>query len=272
MSIVTALVAAGAVGLARAPVPASSGPGAAVEASSHTHVAMPGMAGMSSGATVPVGGTAASAGGYAFVPVSTSFATGAPATFAFRIVGPGGVPVTRFAVVNDKPLHLIVARHDLTGFQHLHPTMAPDGTWTVAIGFTAPGTDRADADFSTGTAALVLGTDLTVTGPATVAPADPGFSVTYEGTPRPGVVEPMLFRVTRNGDPVTLQPCLGSYGHLVVLRRTDLGYLHIHPEPALADGAIKFWLAAPGPGAYRMFLDYQVDGVVHTADFPLDIP
>ena len=28
-----------------------------------------------------------------------------------------------------------------------------------------------------------------------------------------------------------------------------------------------FWLGLPGPGRYRMFLDFQVAGVVRTAEF-----
>ena len=83
----------------------------------------------------------------------------------------------------------------------------------------------------------------------------------YEGTPRVGVTQPLLFRVSADGAPVTnLERYLGAYGHLVVLREGDLGYVHVHPEEQLVDGAIKFWLAAPSPGRYRMFLDFQVGG------------
>jgi hypothetical protein len=58
--------------------------------------------------------------------------------------------------------------------------------------------------------------------------------------------------------PVTnLEPYLGAYGHMVALREGDLGYLHVHPEPHLAAGAVKFWLAAPSPGRYRLFFDFR---------------
>jgi hypothetical protein len=53
----------------------------------------------------------------------------------------------------------------------------------------------------------------------------------------------------------------------VVLREGDVGYVHVHPEPRPVDGAVKFWLAAPGPGRYRMFFDFQVAGKVHTAAY-----
>lgn len=282
------VLALAVVVLARAQVPAASAPGAGVAgtdpgAAPHTHVGMAGMVGMT-GAAVPVGGTASSAGGYSLVPATTDLPSGAPATFRFHIQGPGGTPVTRFAIVHDRPLHLIVVRDDLTGFQHLHPTMAPDGTWSIPLTLPAPGRYRAYADFSAldaknNAVAAVLGVDLTVPGSSSAAPLPPtstvdtvdGLTVSYQGIPRSGVTEPLLFRVTRDGRPVTLQPYLGSFGHLVVLRPSDLGYLHVHPEPGLADGSITFWLAAPGTGSFRMFLDFQTDGVVHTAAFTLAV-
>jgi hypothetical protein len=280
------VLALAVVVLVRAPVPASSGPGAGAagtgpESVPHTHVGMAGMAG-TTGATVPVGGVSASAGGYTFVPDSTTFTAGATGTFRFHITGPDGKPVTRFAIVNDKPLHLIVVRHDLTGFQHLHPSMSPDGTWSISVTLSEPGSYRAYADFSALDAkntpvAAVLGVELTVPGsvapsaaslppPSTVDSFD-GLTVSYLGQLRTGVAEPLLFTVTSAGRPATLQPYLGVFGHLVVLRPSDIGYLHVHPEPTLADGAIKFWLAAPGTGTFRMFLNFQVDGLVHTASF-----
>ncbi|MEK8109242.1 hypothetical protein NKG94_40115 [Micromonospora sp. M12] len=36
-------------------------------------------------------------------------------------------------------MHLIVVRRDLTGYQHLHPTMAKDGTWSVPLTLAQPG-------------------------------------------------------------------------------------------------------------------------------------
>jgi hypothetical protein len=289
-----ALAAAGvvivlaAVLLARAPVPAASAPGAGVagtdpEAAPHTHVGMAGMVGMT-GAAVPIGGTSASAGGYTFVPAVTTLTPGEPGTYRFHIQGPDGRPVTRFAIVHDRPLHLIVVRHDLSGFQHLHPTMAPDGTWSVPLTLPQPGTYRAYADFSAldakgNAVAAVLGVDLTVPGTAGAAPLPPastvdtvdGLTVSYVGTPKAGVTEPLLFTVRANGRPVAPEPYLGAYGHLVVLRPSDLGYLHVHPEPQLTGGAIKFWLAAPGTGEFRMYLDFQVAGVVRTAAFTLTV-
>jgi hypothetical protein len=125
-----------------------------------------------------------------------------------------------------------------------------------------PGPYRAYADFTTGTGtAVVLGVDLSalpgsgpLSNPSTV---DDGSSLT--GSLTVGVAEPLFFR---SGRP--LQPYLGAYGHLTMLRESDLAYLHIHPEPALVGGAAEFWVAAPSTGTFRLYLDYQVDGTVHT--------
>lgn len=287
--VVLALVALGVV-LFRTPVPAVSGPSATgltgltgPEPMPHGHAGMrtgpgapvpaDGMPVPTDGAPVPVGGLSATVGGYSFVVVGTS-------PFAFRITGPDGKPVTRFALVHDKPLHLVVLRRDLSGFQHVHPTMSADGTWRYPLALPGPGTYRAYADFTVldPRQAVVLGTDIDagsatptpLPAPSTVDSVD-GFAVSYAGALTVGVAEPLLFRVTRGASPVTLRPYLGAYGHLTMLRQTDLGYLHIHPEPGLVDGAAKFWVAAPSAGTFRMFLDFQVDGVVRTAAFTVEV-
>ena len=232
-----------------------------------------------------VGGLALSAGGYTIVPSAATYAQPGPQQLAFRIIGPDGQPARQYAVVHEKPLHLVLARRDLSGYQHLHPTLGPDGVWTVAAELGAPGLWRVFADFTVinlvgAQVALTLGYDVTVPGglqpvelPAGSTQSVVGdFTVSYQGAPSVGATQPMLFRVERAGAPVTLEPYLGSYGHLVVLRAGDLGYVHVHPEPRMFEGAVKLWLAAPSPGSYRMFFDFQVEGVVRTATFTLTIP
>jgi methionine-rich copper-binding protein CopC len=231
-------------------------------------------------------GTTVSAGGYTLRPERRSQPTGQSVDYRFRVLGIDGRPVTRFTVVHDKPLHLVVVGRDLTGYQHLHPSMAPDGTWSVPLTLPRAGTYRVYADFSVpgpGGAAtpLVLGVDHHVPGaytPATAPPPRPQatagpFTVTMTGTPRAGTTVPMAFAVGRNGGagPVAVQRYLRAYGHLVVIREGDLGYVHVHPEPELVNGAISFWLTAPAAGRYAAFLDFQVDGTVHTAQYTIDV-
>ena len=78
-------------------------------------------------------------------------------------------------------------------------------------------------------------------------------------------------RIELDGEPVTdLEPYLGAFGHLVALRAGDLGYLHVHPEEGEAGPGVEFATAFPTPGTYRLFLDFQHRGVVHTAAFTVE--
>lgn len=228
-----------------------------------------------------VGGLAVSSGGYTLVPERTVLPRGEATPFRFRIDGPGGRPVIDFAVAHERRMHLLVVRRDLTGYRHLHPVMARDGTWHLDLMLPDPGVWRAYADFAVPGADgpqidIKLGVDLTVPGdyapeaipgPARDSSAG-GYMVTYEGTPRVGLAQPLVFRV----DGGAFEPYLGAYGHLVAIREGDLAYVHVHPDPQLYGGASKFWLVAPGPGRYRMFLDFQIAGEVHTAVFTVDVP
>ncbi|WP_422738012.1 hypothetical protein ACN263_01350 [Micromonospora sp. WMMD729] len=224
------------------------------------------------------GGLLVSDRGYTLQPVT------APAgEFAFRIDGPDGRPVTRYDVAHDKRMHLIVARRDLSGFRHVHPELAPDGTWRVPTPLADAGQWRAFADFTpTGGEPLTLGVDVAVPGelteralpaPATSTTVD-GYTVTLAGTPQPGRTSPLTLTVHRDGRPVTdLEPYLGAYGHLVALRRGDLAYLHVHPDGTPGDGrtppgpAVTFHAEVPSAGIYRLYLDFRHGGRVHTAEF-----
>ncbi|MEV0155890.1 copper resistance protein CopC [Micromonospora sp. NPDC050686] len=285
--------AGGGPGAAGTPTPpaATGGPvaGAAAMGAGHQHAAgtgahsHPGDGGADQ--TQPAG-TTVSAAGYTLEPVRRSQPAGAGVDYRFRIVGADRRAATRFTVVHDKPLHLIVVGRDLSGYQHLHPTMAADGTWSVPLRLARAGSYRVYADFSVtvaggGPLPLVLGVDHHVPGahaPAALPPPQPQastgpFTVAMEGTPTVGVSVPLLFRVGRTGasGPVSLERYLGTYGHLVVVREGDLGYVHVHPEPELLDGAVKVWLTAPSAGRYRAFFDFQVDGTVHTASYTVDL-
>jgi hypothetical protein len=220
------------------------------------------------------GGLASTSDGYTFVPDTTTLGSG---TFAFRITGPDGVPVTAFDQVHDRQLHLIVVRRDATGFQHVHPERDTAGTWRVPLTVPAGGVYRAFADFTpTGGPETTLGVDLFAPGdfqPVAQAPSRTstvdGYTVTLDGELVPGATSPLRLNVTRDGAPVTdLQPYLGAYGHLVALRGGDLAYLHVHPGSTATSGpVVGFDAEVPSAGTYRMFFDFQVGGVVRTADF-----
>jgi hypothetical protein len=203
-------------------------------------------------------------------------------SYTFRIVDAHGATVRDFALEHGKRLHLIAVRRDLTGYQHLHPTQRTDGSWTVPLRFTAPGTYRVFADFTpNGGRKTTLGTDVLVDGdaayrelpaPTTRATVD-GYDVAITGTPRTGEMAKLTFTVTRDGRPVTdLQPYLEARGHLVALRADDLAYLHVHPKDEATPGdRIAFMTELPTAGRYRLFLQFKHEGRIHTVAFTQEV-
>jgi hypothetical protein len=235
-----------------------------------------------SSATHLPGGLQVSENGYT-LDAAASLPAGAATPVSFRILGPDGRPVTAYETAHDEDLHLIAVRRDLTGYQHVHPVLAPDGTWSIPLDLTA-GSWRLFADFDPAgdDPAIVLGADVAVAGtytpqplpePATTAEVD-GYTVTLDGQLVPGQESEVTLSVSRDGQPVSdLQPYLAAYGHLVALRDGDLAYLHVHPAGEPGDGTtqpgpdVTFYATAPSAGDYRLFLDFQHGDVVRTAEF-----
>ncbi|MGK9462172.1 hypothetical protein ACSLFT_19330 [Streptomyces sp. G6] len=228
------------------------------------------------------GGLSVSENGYTLELDSTILAAGRQPV-SFRVIGPDGQAVTEFVPEHEKELHFIAVRRDTAGFQHVHPVRDEKGTWSTELAL-EPGDWRFFADIHPaghgGT--MTLGIDVAVAGPYDPRPlpeatgtAQVGeYTVALDGELLPGEASELTLTVSRNGRPVTdLQPYLAAYGHLVALRVGDLGYLHVHPEGEPGDGTtapgpeIAFMAVAPSAGTYRLYLDFQHDDVVRTAEF-----
>jgi hypothetical protein len=226
-----------------------------------------------------VRGLAVAEGGLRLVVEGAELRRGRPERLRFRIVDERGRAVRDFDVEHTKRMHLIVARRDLARFQHLHPTMSADGTWTVSLRLPDAGTYRVFADFAHDGAPRTLATDLRVDGsagldplpaPAATAKTAGGYDVRLDADQtRAGQESDLRFAVTRHGRPISVEPYLGASGHLVVLREGDLAFLHVHPSGHRR--SIGFGATFPSPGRYRMFLQFQVAGRVETAAFTQEV-
>lgn len=283
-AVVLALLAGYSIGKVSVPAPDSGDPVVGVPAGgSRLPGAQPSAAHSHGPEDAAAAGLSATVGQYTLVPDTTTFPVGTAQPMRFAVQGPYG-PVLRYETVHDRKLHLIVVRADLSGFQHLHPELGTDGYWSVPLTLGAPGTYRMYADFTMSEnsgrqLALVLGVQLTAAGafapeplpgPATAATVE-DLSVTLTGSPKIGSAAPMTARVTKGGAPAQLERYLGAFGHLVVVREADLGYLHVHPDEQLVDNGVRFWVSAPGPGRYRAFFDFSIGGVVRTAAFTVQV-
>jgi hypothetical protein len=275
MPITRALAAVAAAGLLAAACgseptmpmasgPTASGPTASGPTASGPSMSMSGMPDMPSG-----DGLAAESGGYRFEPAAGTVSD----QFRFRILGPDGRAVTGFEPEQTKLMHFYLVRSDLTGFQHVHPTMAADGTWTAPLAAAQPGDYRAYTQFVVKGASEVLSRPLTVPGggtkaalpaPAATTEVD-GYTLTVGGDkPMAGMTHQLTVSVAKDGRPVTdLQPYLDAYAHLTALHAGDLAFAHLHPQGR--DGStLTFEAMLPKPGDWRVFVQFQTGGVLHT--------
>jgi hypothetical protein len=232
----------------------------------------------------PIRGLAVAEHGLRLVLEEPERSQGVNEQLRFRILADDGSTVRSFDVEHTKRMHLIVVRRDLTQFQHLHPKMAADGTWSVPLALAQPGSYRVFADFSHGGEPTTLGGDLRVDGdadlqplppPAPRAAADGGYLVRMQsGRAHPGAPAELNFEIIKDGRPAAVQTYLGAGGHLVALREGDLAFLHVHPEEhggAAAAGEIGFAATFPTAGSYRLFLQFKVDDRVRTVAFTKEV-
>jgi len=225
-------------------------------------------------------GLAIADGGHRLTLDDTVVPGGEATAFGFAIVDDDGETVTEFDELHERPLHLIVLSRNMVDYLHLHPTIDPNGHWTVEVPALDPGSYRVFADFQPADGAnLTLGADITVAGEvvdfelpeaSNLADVD-GYRVTMTGTPALGDSE-LSFTVARDGQVVRTDPYLGAAGHLVAIRGGDLAYLHVHPNEDDSTPVVTFTAEFPTAGMYRLFFDFSVNGTVRTASFTVDIP
>jgi len=199
----------------------------------------------------------------------------ATAENGLRIVDEQGNAVRDFEVEHERRMHLIVARRDLTGFQHLHPKLRADGTWVTSVRIADAGSYRMFADFVRGGEPYTLASDLRVDGPADLRPLPAPAAVDTTGdytvqldaeAAAPGREAALKFTIAKDGVPVETQPYLGAGGHLVALREGDLAFLHVHPTEG-----VSFEVTFPTAGRYRLFLQFKHENRIHTVAFTQEV-
>jgi hypothetical protein len=231
----------------------------------HTHGASSGR----TGAADAVGqGLSSTVGDHRLVLTSEPAPSGRPSgTLAFHIERQGEV-VTSFSATHGAMLHLLLVRRDLAGFQHLHPTMSSDGTWSTPVELASPGAWRlvVDVDPADSGEPISLGTDVLIAGeqPVEPVPAPQDHVVLDDGLQ---VHRTALTFVVSPAD--GLEPYLGEPAHLVAFRSGDLTYTHLHPS-ASADGAFVFDGAIPR-GTWRLFFQFGRSGDVVTVPFTVEV-
>lgn len=212
---------------------------------------------------------------------------GKPVRLRFTILHPRtGKPVPDLELVHERVFHLFLISEDLNHFAHEHPEPVAPGVFELVWTFPRGGHWRLLTDFypSQGTPQLIARSLLLPGGPSP-APllvdntALPQKSENLEVSLRIGPQEPiagekclLYYRITPRAG---FEPFLGAMGHMLVASADRVDLIHTHPflvdgglaEPPADHKLVQFNVIFPRPGMYRVWAQFQRQGVVNTVPF-----
>ncbi len=199
-------------------------------------------------------------------------------------------PVSAFATIHERLLHLFVIDRQLEYFRHLHPQQLADGTFELRENI-PPGEFMVIADFlpMNGRAQMLQRAIVTPGYRGSLFPAvahlnsDVGLEKTGDGVRvslqasglKAGKEATLSFTLTDavTKAPVTdLEPFLGAPGHMLLVNANLTDANHVHPEePATTGPVITFQPLMPAPGMYKIWLQFQRRGTVTTVPFVVSV-
>ena len=174
-------------------------------------------------------------------------------------------------------------------FDHVHPQLQANGSFTLDYAFPAPGEYLLYADLTpSGDRNQVFRLLVTVAGnPAPAIPlvvtsaqaklfGDCRVALAVSPEPLQSRDETFLtFTVSENGVPITdLEPFLGAGGHCVILSDDTQNYLHSHPAESAAvrfGPSVTFHTVFPRPGKYKVWGQFLHHGKPLTANFVINV-
>jgi len=209
-----------------------------------------------------------------------------PIALEFRVAEPKeGASVKQFEVVHEKLFHLFLVSQDLQWFAHLHPDADMDGRFRLTTQLPKPGVYRLLADFyPRGGTPQLLPRTLTTAGyvkpieegiPALSADLAPkhGENLNVElslDPPEPiaGKKAMLFFKVSPADG---LEPYLGAWGHMLAASADLADTIHEHPFFAEGGPQLQFNLFFPRATMYRVWVQFQRQGVVNTVAFTVPV-
>ena len=221
-----------------------------------------------------------------FEPQPMQLVAGQPVTLTYtpQETGNEAAPVP-LAVVHEKKIHLIIVRKDLSVFYHEHPEFTTAGNYKVPFTFAKGGDYVLFQDYTPAGSGHQLGRQVvTVQGPR-YAPVtfkaddmtweQDGYAatLTFDKPLTTGQLLGMKINLTKGGQPITdLDNYLGALGHVVVISEDTERYLHVHPNDQPDKGpSIGFNTNFEKPGLYRVFLQFNHAGTIHTGNFTINV-
>lgn len=214
-----------------------------------------------------------------------------PVNLVVDIQDSTGKPINKFDTFQEKLMHLIIVREDLATFDHLHPTYKGNGRFEISAKFSSPGdyslfTDYKPSGYQEAVSLMQVKIPGAVPLPKNLekfekikvlSDAQVYFNFSNKNI-QAGKEVSLKFDVKNavNKQPIKdLQPYLGERGHLVIIKSssplTIADYIHAHALKNSPDGQIEFMTRFPQPGTYKLWMQFNRNGKIDTADFWVNV-
>ncbi|BAZ86200.1 hypothetical protein [Dolichospermum compactum] len=213
-----------------------------------------------------------------------------PINLVIDIQDTTGKPVNKFDIFQEKIMHLIVVSDDLRSFAHIHPEYKENGRFEVTANLPESGNYTFFSDYKpAGDKENISLMNMTIPGTVPLPKNLEKFSKTKtisdtkvnlnisEKNIKAGQAVTLSFDLKdqKNQSIKDLQPYLGEKGHLVIIKSssplTTSDYIHAHAMKDSADGKVEFHTQFPKPGTYKMWMQFNRNGQIKTADFWVNV-
>ena len=232
--------------------------------------------------------------GYEIKLINATYKAKKAANLEFTLTKDGDA-LKEIPIAHEYPVHLVVVAKNLSWVTHIHPVQdVKDANlkWVVPINFPYDGEYRVIAQFnqpmSDHEMSYAIGAELKVGSgkfakegilvppfQATQQSAPSKFNVTLdsEGPLTSEEHTKSTFTVKDTaGNPVSLGMYLKAGAHILGFRVEDGAYVHLHGDlSASADQVLVDMEFTPGPGKYRLFIEFMAAGGVERAGFTVDV-
>jgi hypothetical protein len=214
-------------------------------------------------------------------------------TLTMRTAGGKPIGPADLLVAHTQKLHLLIVDPTLTDYQHIHPVPGRRaGDWEFDFTPERPGAYRVFADFTPVATArgLYAAVDLNVPGEVanvirsvnTTAQANNlNFELVLPGRFRAGISADLGLRIESAGaekQPVSLEPVMGAFAHVVAFDEQRSGFAHLHPQqvdlsqpPDAVHPVLNFKVLIPKAGRYVIWAQVKLSGEEVFVPFSVDV-
>ncbi|MBD2137169.1 hypothetical protein H6F32_06130 [Anabaena sp. FACHB-1237] len=215
-----------------------------------------------------------------------------PVNLIIDITDTQGKAINKFDKFQEKIMHLIIVSDDLRFFDHVHPDYKNNGNGSFQVKYTFPAggeytlfSDYKPAESNERVSVMKTSIKGTIPLPKSLEKfeqtktlSDTKVTLNVDNASLKARKDIMLkFKLVDNkNQPIKdLQPYLGEKAHLVTIKSssplTNADYIHSHGMKDSAPGEIDFHAKFPQAGTYKMWLQFQRNGNVKTADFWVNV-